>query len=323
MADEKMKQECLERCVGIILRYIDELCDDIIDSDIFQDVLDDFEFDEIELADADEYGSEEYEYYEESEAREEMKNQIESILSDAEQSFDDAIYELEDCVDQSIGEIEDKITDAIGYIGDIIETFIEGVDEYEEYSSELIAYCEDKLKSVISLIEKKTEEINKFISHFSCDKFVETYFKEKICPIDEYIDLCDIDEDEDDDEDIVYAYILDDALEKIQDDVNEMLDDILQEVPSKIDDKLKEQLANKFEVFRSHIRNELKEYMDSAVVMESYKDDDGDTYRIYCGGGESETTSSMSSYGAEDSFGERLRAEVAGTAMFVSGFFRI
>ena len=315
MLNKDFRQECLEKYIGILLCYIDELYDDFVKYNDLSYVLDDIECEEIELPDAYEYGSEEYEYYKKSEVKEEMNNQIENIISDAEDAFIDSIEAYIDDVHEALESFDDRLDNAFAGIDSICEICMEDIIEDDDERKEFVAYCEKCLEKVFSIIRTKREELLRLLS--ICDEVSDNYFEKQIDSVKSYAKLCDIEEDEDDDEDTVYAYILDDALEQIQEDTNAMLE----RIPRMITDEYQKQLVIVFDELRLEIKEELKDYLNSPVVIESYKEDGGDTYSIFNSDDEDDDYEYVStSHKRKGSFLEKLEAEVVGTAWFISGF---
>lgn len=310
MFNEEIAKECLENCMGVLLRYIDELYIDFVEENNLSCEFDDFEFEEIELSDADEYGSGEYDYSKKTEAKEEMNDQIETIISDASDAFKESAKDFSDCFDEAMETFSDRMDNAFCGIESISEVCIENL--VTEDVDAIVTYCEERLKTVFSVIQTKSEEIKKFVSEFNCEDIIENYYNKRIGSVKDYAKLCDIEDDEDEDEDRVYAYILDDALDQIQEDVNDMLEGF----PAEITSEFRKQLVVKFDELRLCIKDELKEYLDSSVVINSYKEDDGETYRIFnCDEEDDSYLQKRSS-----TFKERLEAEIVGTVWFLSGF---
>lgn len=315
MTNKERFQEYLEKYIGILLCYIDELYDDFVEYYDLSYVLEDIECEEIELSDAYEYGSEEYEYYKKSEAREEMYNQIENILSDAEDAFNDSIEAFMDSFHEALESFDEGMECAFDGIDSICEICMEDIIESEEDREAFTVYCKKQLENVFSIIRTKREEIQQLQSN--CDDVVDNYFEKNMDSVKTYVKLCDIEDDEDD-EDTVYAYILDDALEQIQEDTN----DLLENVPQIIADEYKNQLVIIFKELRLGVKEELKEYLDSPVVMESYKEDGGETYSSFNSDNDYYDEYESISGKRRSTFLEKLEAEAVGTAWFISGFFQ-
>lgn len=310
MFNEEIAKECLENCIGVLLRYIDEFYIEFGEEINLACEFDDFEFEEIELSDADEYGSGEYYYSKKTEAKDEMNDQIDTIISDASDAFKESAIDFSDCFDEAMETFSDRMDNAFYGIQSICEVCIENL--VVEDVDALVTYCEESLKTVFSVIQTKGEEIKKLVSEFSCEDIIENYFNKRIGSVKDYAKLCDIEEEEDEDEDRVYAYILDDALEQIQENANNMLEGF----PAEITSEFQKQLVVKFDELRLCIKDVLKEYLDSSVVINSYKEDDGEIYRIF------NRDEADDSYLQKRSstFKERLEAEIVGTIWFLSGF---
>lgn len=316
MNNSENEQVCLEVCIGTLLRYIDEFYEDFVGGNILADELYDFECEKIELSDADCYGSEEYDYYKKSEAKSEMRDQIESIIEDAYEAYKGAAEEHVDCVYEIIEKLNDRINFVLDVDGikNICELCVDNVIENDESLEEVASYCVEKLENVFSVIQNNEKKMQESLAQFDCQLVIGDYFSDKIGSVDDYVKLCDIEEDEEDD-DTVYAYVLDDALEQIQEDVNDMLEELVSEIANEFDVHLKEQ----FDKLRLDIKNVLKDYLDSEGVINSYNEGDGEFY--YSTNNVDDESGSDLYSNKKSTFRERLESEIVGTAWFLSSFF--
>lgn len=243
---DKQSSEFIEQ-VEQLQDDLNECLDDAINKIINKREKDDvFECYEIAEEDAESYYSESYDYEIKSQAKVACKSAVEAAVNSVREKYRDEKNDIVYGCNKFITKIE-------GDVMDLIEEFQTSIYDYIslDFEEELQLYAKKMVKELISrrmMLDEYTnlnlmERSNKLANDLIDSAIV------KLPSIQSYLKLCTYDQDEYDD----YCFIMDSAIEKLNEDISEIYDEMCDTLEVEIRKLYQAVLADFVEIIKNHV----------------------------------------------------------------------
>lgn len=222
------------------------------------------EFDDGDLdkLDLDDYDNKEYDYFTKREAKDECKNQIKSAIEDITNELNDKINEIEEFYRDYFDDVEDVLWD-------LVEDFLLLYEDMEN----LLLDCSDDL----DLIQENEKFKDKMYEYKNVDSMNISLddAKEDIKSIKNnwkyYWEECEYDDDGD-----YYCYDMEDAIDELQSDAENIIEDLLYKFESDmdLDDVLEDRMCEAFEFIGERL-DKIKEDISYDDVLRELEKSNG------------------------------------------------